>query len=267
MPRYKIILEYDGTPYAGWQRQENAPSVQAAVEAAIFKFCSVSSPVTTAGRTDAGVHALAQTIHVDLSKDWPTSTVFNALNAHLRVAGDSISILQVKTVGDDFNARFSATKRHYLYRILNRRPPPALEAKRLWWVPRTLNIKAMQQAAQCLVGYHDFTTFRASHCQAKSPMRTLERLEVVMKGEEVHIHASARSFLHHQIRSFVGSLVEVGCGRWQVENMARALQARDRKFCGRMAPAHGLYLTQVDYPSALCQQYGTFKKKKAKSRA
>jgi len=252
MPRYKITLEYDGSPYAGWQRQENAPSVQAAVEAAIFKFCRVASPVITAGRTDAGVHALAQTIHVDLSKDWPTSTVFNAINAHLRMAGEMISILQVEAVSDDFNARFSAIKRHYLYRILNRRPPPALETKRAWWVPRALNVTAMQEAAKSLIGYHDFTTFRASHCQAKSPMRTLETLHIVREGDEVHIHASARSFLHHQIRSFAGSLVEVGCGRWQVEDMAAALQARDRKCCGRMAPAHGLYLTQVDYPPALC---------------
>jgi len=249
MPRYKLTLEYDGSSYAGWQRQANAPSIQAAVETAILKFCGESVTLTTAGRTDAGVHARAQIAHVDLVRIWSLSTIFNALNAHLRMAGESIAILAVEAVGDDFNARFSAIRRHYCYHILNRRAPSALTAKRLWWLPKPLNIHAMQAATKCLVGYHDFTTFRASHCQAKSPMRSLERLDICVEGDEIKIYASARSFLHHQVRSLVGSLIEVGCGRWHIADMASALQARDRRRCGRIAPPYGLYLIGVDYPA------------------
>jgi len=248
MVRYKLTIEYDGSPYAGWQRQAGLPSVQQAIEEACFKFCGVAAPLTTAGRTDAGVHATAQVAHVDFNKDWPVRTVCAALNAYLRQAGEAVAILHVEKVSSEFNARFTALKRHYRYLILNRSTPPALEAKRVWWQPRKLDVESMGQGAQSLIGYHDFTTFRASACQAKSPMRTLDRLDVRREGEKIIIEASARSFLHQQVRSMVGSLVEVGLGRWQVGDMAAALKARNRSFCGRVAPAQGLYLIGVDYP-------------------
>jgi len=249
MPRYKLTLEYDGSPYAGWQRQAGQPSVQQAIEEAVSKFCGEDAPLTTAGRTDAGVHATAQVAHVDLTKDWPARTICAALNAHLRQAGEAIAVLHVEKVMPDFNARFSALKRHYRYLILNRPSPPALEMNRVWWQPRKLDVEKMARAGASLIGYHDFTTFRASACQAKSPLRTLERLDVQQEGEKIMIQASARSFLHHQVRSMVGSLVEVGLGRWPVEAVGLALQARERARCGRVAPAQGLYLIGVDYPA------------------
>lgn len=247
MPRYKLTIEYDGTPYAGWQRQDNLPTVQGAVEAAIFRFTGTNITITTAGRTDAGVHATAQTAHADLDKDWRDDTVRDAINAHLSQAGETISILDAVRVDPAFDARFSAAKRHYLFRILNRRSPAALDAKRIWWVPRPLDAHGMHIAAQRLLGRHDFTTFRAAQCQAKSPVRSLERLDVIRQGEIIEIYASARSFLHSQIRSFAGSLVEVGTGRWNGDDLEAALHACDRARCGMVAPPHGLYLIGVDY--------------------
>jgi len=248
MARYKLTIEYDGSPYAGWQRQAGQPTVQESIERALFKICGIAAPLITAGRTDAGVHAHAQIAHFDVMKEWGGEVIRAALNAHLRQMGEAITILKVEKVGQGFHARFSAIRRHYCYLILNRRAPPALDAKRVWWQPRELDTDKMGEAAQILVGYHDFTTFRASACQAKSPLRTLSRFDVVREGEKIAIYATARSFLHHQVRSMVGSLVEVGSGRWQVADLGVALAARDRRHCGRVAPAQGLYLTGVDYP-------------------
>ncbi|ABM45005.1 tRNA pseudouridine synthase A [Bartonella bacilliformis str. Heidi Mejia] len=247
MARFKLTLEYDGSNYAGWQRQAELRTVQGAVEQAIFHFSGQQLTITTAGRTDAGVHATGQVAHVDFEKDWHVNTIHNALNAHLRQQGDNIAILNVENIPDSFDARLSAVKRHYLFKILNRRAPPALNAKRVWWLPRPLNADAMHKAAQKLVGKHDFTTFRSAHCQAKSPIRTLECLDVQREGEEIFLYARARSFLHHQIRSFAGSLMEVGIGRWTAQDLEEALHAKDRARCGMVAPPSGLYLTQVDY--------------------
>ncbi len=246
MPRYKLIIEYDGTPFAGWQIQDGQPSVQARVGEAVKGFTGEDVAVKGAGRTDAGVHALGQVAHVDLTRDWPANVVREALNAHLRP--DPVAVLAAAVVPDSFDARFSAIGRHYLYRILNRRSPPALDSHRVWHVTKPLDVAAMHEAAQALVGRHDFTTFRSAQCQAKSPDRTLDRLDVSKVGEEIHINASARSFLHNQVRSMVGSLKHVGEGRWQVREMARALAQRDRAACGVVAPPQGLYLARVDYP-------------------
>src|SRR5215218_6568478 len=245
MPRYKLIIEYDGTPFVGWQRQANGRSVQQAIEEAIEAFAGRVVRIQTAGRTDAGVHATHQVAHVDLDKDWRTDTVRDAANAHLKPA--PVAILAAEIVPDAFDARASALKRHYLYRILNRRAPPGLDVHRVWHVPWALDVEAMHTAAQTLVGRHDFTTFRAAECQAKSPVRTLDRLDVTRHGEEVRVAASARSFLHHQVRSMVGTIALVGAGRWSVEAVRQALEARDRTRCGPTAPASGLYLVGVDY--------------------
>lgn len=245
MPRYKLIVEYDGTPFAGWQLQANARSVQQAVEEAIAGFCRHPVRVHCAGRTDAGVHATHQVVHVDLARGWRTDTVRDAANAHLKP--QPVAIVEAKAVPDDFNARTSAVGRHYLYRILNRRAPPGLDRHRVWHVPFTLDAEAMQAAARTLVGRHDFTTFRATECQAKSPMKTLDRLDVELSGEEIRVFASARSFLHHQVRSMVGTIMLAGAGRWTVVQVREALEARDRSRCGPVAPACGLYLTGVDY--------------------
>ena len=248
MPRFKLTIEYDGTSYCGWQRQKNGLSVQEVVETALQSFSGEAVTLFGAGRTDAGVHATGQVAHVDLARDWPTDVVRDALNAHLREEGGA-AILRAERVADGFDARFSARQRHYLYRILNRRPPPTVLKGRTWWVWKPLDIEAMDAAAKRLLGTHDFTTFRSAHCQAKSPVRTLERLDVVKgPGDEVHIHASARSFLHNQIRSFAGSLKLVGENRWSADDLASALAAADRKRCGPVAPPDGLYLTAVDYP-------------------
>jgi tRNA pseudouridine38-40 synthase len=245
MPRYKLVIEYDGAPFVGWQVQENGVSVQAALEAAVAAFCGESASVRGAGRTDAGVHALGQVAHLDLTRKWDTDTVRDAINAHLKP--HPIAVLSAEIVPATFDARFSALKRHYLYRIVNRRAPLALEASRAWRIARPLDAEAMHAAAQRLVGRHDFTTFRAAECQAKSPVKTLDRLDVERSGEEVRIYASARSFLHHQVRSMVGSLALVGEGKWSADDLARALEARDRTACGPVAPPDGLYLVGVEY--------------------
>jgi tRNA pseudouridine38-40 synthase len=245
MPRYKLIIEYDGTPFIGWQAQDNGVSVQGVVTDAVAAFAGERVVVAGAGRTDAGVHALGQVAHIDLAKEWDGGTVRDALNSHLRP--HPVAVLTAERVADDFDARFSAVKRHYLYRIVNRRPDLTLEQNRAWRVPRPLDDKAMNDAAQRLVGRHDFTTFRAAECQAKSPVKTLDRLDVARYGDELRVRASARSFLQHQMRSIAGSLIHVGEGKWSADDLAAALAARDRAACGQVAPPHGLYLVRVDY--------------------
>ncbi len=249
MPRYRLDIEYDGSAYAGWQRQAGQPSVQQAIEKAIHGFCGQTVSIRGAGRTDAGVHALGQVAHVDLQKDWNDDTVRDAVNAHLGLAGDTVAILAARKVADDFDARFSAVARHYLYRIVNRRARLAIDARRAWWVPRPLDADAMQAAARMLVGRHDFTTFRSIHCQAKSPVRTLDLLEVTRDNDVIEIRASARSFLHNQVRSMTGTLKRVGEGAWTPDDVKAALDAVDRTRCGPVAPPDGLYLTRVDYPA------------------
>jgi tRNA pseudouridine38-40 synthase len=245
MPRYKLTIEYDGTPFVGWQVQDNGPSVQGVLTEAIAAFTGERVVVGGAGRTDAGVHALGQVAHVDLAKDWDGDTVRDAINFHLRP--QPIAVLTAEQVAENFDARFSATERHYLYRIINRRADLALDQNRAWRVPRPLDADAMHAAAQKLVGRHDFTTFRAAECQAKSPVKTLDQLDVKRDGNAVRISATARSFLHHQVRSIVGSLVHVGEGKWSAEELADALAARDRTRCGQVAPPQGLYLVRVEY--------------------
>ncbi len=248
MPRYRMTIEYDGGPYVGFQAQANGPSVQAALEAAILAFCGQTLRVHAAGRTDTGVHATGQVIHVDLEKAWPAETVMNALNAHLRPA--PVVVLDAEAVADDWHARFSATGRAYRYRILNRVAPSALEQGRVWHVKKPLDADAMHAAAQALVGLHDFTTFRDVACQAKSPVKTLDFVSVTRSGEEVALDFAARSFLHRQVRSMVGSIAEVGLGRWTAGDLKAALAAADRTACGPVAPSEGLYLTRVSYSPA-----------------
>jgi tRNA pseudouridine38-40 synthase len=245
MPRYKLTLEYDGSPFCGWQRQANALSVQQLLEEAFVRLTGEPIIVRGAGRTDSGVHAMAQIAHVQLSGSWRTDTIRDAINAQLRP--HPIVILRADEVDDSFDARFSASCRHYLYRIANRRAPLALDKGRAWLIRYRLNTDAMHCAAQRLVGKHDFSTFRDSECQAKSPIRTLERLEVKRMCDDVHVYTSARSFLHRQVRSMVGSLVLVGAGKWSGDDLQVALEKRDRKHCGTVAPAAGLYLLRVDY--------------------
>ncbi len=245
MHRYKLILEYDGTPFVGWQMQENGPSVQGALARAIEAFSGEVVVPRGAGRTDAGVHALGQTAHMDLVKDWQPDKIRDALNAQLRP--DPISVLACERAREDFDARFSAVARHYLYRLIDRRAPLALERMRAWGVFRPLDAVAMNQAAQALIGNHDFTTFRSTECQAKSPTKTLDRLDVSRHGEIIRVETSARSFLHNQVRSMVGSLKLVGEGRWRADELRAALEARDRGACGAVAPPQGLYLVKVDY--------------------
>lgn len=245
MPRYRLILEYDGTPFVGWQRQDNGPSVQGALEDAIEKLSGERVTVTGAGRTDAGVHALGQVAHFDLVKEFEPGKVRDALNYYLRP--NPVVVLESDAVNAEFHARFSATARHYLFRILNRRSPPALEEGHVWHVSPKLDSEAMHAAAQLLVGQHDFTTFRAAECQAQSPIKTLDRLDVSHRADEIHIEASARSFLHHQIRSFAGTLKLVGEGKWAPRDVADALAAKDRTRCGPVSPPDGLYLVRVDY--------------------
>jgi tRNA pseudouridine38-40 synthase len=245
MPRYKLIIEYDGAPFSGWQVQAEQSTVQGVLTLAVAAFAGESTLVQGAGRTDAGVHARAQVAHVDLAKDWDADTVRDALNAHLRP--HPVAVLTAEKVASDFNARTSAVKRHYLYRIINRRADLTLDLGRAWRVPRPLDVEAMHAAARHLIGKHDFTTFRSTECQAKSPVKTLQQLDVTRDGEEVTVLASARSFLHNQVRSMVGSLVMVGEGKWRPDDLKRALDARDRTACGQVAPPDGLYLMKVDY--------------------
>jgi len=245
MPRYRLTVEYDGAAYNGFQAQTDQPTVQGAIETAITAFCSQSVRIICAGRTDSGVHATGQVIHVDLDRDWPAATVMNALNAHLVAEG--IAILDSQVAPDDWHARFSATGRHYRYRILNRAGRPALERGRVWHVRPSLDTEAMQAGAGRLIGHHDFTTFRDVNCQAKSPLRTLDVARVEQRDQEVHLIFAARAFLHRQVRSMTGTLVEVGLGRWTPDDVTQALEARDRTACGPVAPSDGLYLTQVDY--------------------
>ncbi|HEV7433738.1 MAG TPA: tRNA pseudouridine(38-40) synthase TruA [Pseudorhizobium sp.] len=248
MPRFRMTIEYDGTTYVGWQMQENGHSVQAALQNSVLSLTGETVSVRGAGRTDSGVHARGQVIHADLSRDWKPYTLRNALNAHLGMAGEKVAVIDVTAVDDTFDARFSAVKRHYLYRIINRPAPLALEANRAWWVPKPLNHEAMHAAAQTLVGHHDFTTFRSAHCQATSPVRTLDRLDVTRQGDLIEIRASAQSFLHNQIRSFAGTLKIAGEGKMTPADVRAALEARDRKQCGPVAPPEGLYFMKVDYP-------------------
>lgn len=247
MPRYRLTVEYDGGPYNGFQAQAAQPSVQASIERAITAFCGETLRIHAAGRTDAGVHATGQVIHIDLAKDWPAETVRNALNAHL--VPEPIVMLDCAVAADDWHARFSATERSYRYRILNRPSPPGLDKGHVWYVRKRLDAQAMHEAAQALVGLHDFTTFRDLACQAKSPLKTLDVADVRREGDEVILEFVARSFLHRQVRSMTGSLAEVGIGRWTAADLKAALDAADRKACGPVAPAEGLYLTKVEYGS------------------
>ena len=245
MPRYKLTIEYDGGPFVGWQAQANGLSVQTVVEEALARFTGETPIIHGAGRTDAGVHAWGQVAHIDLERQWDPDRLRRAINAHVR--SHPISILAVAEAAADFHARFSATGRHYLYRILNRRSPAAIERHHVWWLPTPLDVDAMHEGARYLLGHHDFTTFRAASCQSKSPMKTLDRLDVARFGDSIEIRASARSFLHHQVRSMTGTLRMVGEGKWRPEDVGHALAACDRAACGPVAPAHGLYLVAVDY--------------------
>ncbi|MFO1122817.1 MAG: tRNA pseudouridine(38-40) synthase TruA [Hyphomicrobiales bacterium] len=245
MPRYRLIVEYDGQPFVGWQYQAAGHAVQGVLEAAVAQINGASATVNGAGRTDAGVHALGQVAHVDLLKTWDPFKLRNALNANVRP--HPVSVLDVTEVDETFHARFSATRRHYLYRILNRRSPPALDRGKVWWLPVDLDAAAMHEAAQVLVGKHDFSTFRAAQCQAQSPVKTLDRFDVSRYGELIELRCDARSFLHNQVRSMVGSLRLVGEGKWRATDLRRALDSCDRARCGPVSPPDGLYLLKVDY--------------------
>ena len=245
MPRYRLTLEYDGTPFSGWQRQADRASVQQALEEAIAGMSGETVTTQAAGRTDAGVHALGQVVHFELSKEWDPFRIREALNYHLRPA--PVAVLEAEAVGEDFEARFSAKARHYEYRILNRRAPAVIERDHVWHLPMALDADAMDHAAGLILGKHDFTTFRSSECQANSPIRTLDAFSVRREIEHIVVGVSARSFLHHQVRSMVGSLKLVGEGKWSSADFRAALDARDRQRCGAMAPSSGLYLTRVDY--------------------
>ena len=245
MPRYRATVEYDGSAYNGFQAQTDQPTVQGAIETAITAFCGETVRLAAAGRTDTGVHATGQVISFDLEKAWPARTVMNALNAHM--VEEATAVLDCVEVADDWHARFSAVGRRYLYRILNRPGRPALDRRRVWHVKGELDVEAMDAAAAHLVGRHDFTTFRDAGCQSASPEKTLDVARVERIGEEVHLHFAARSFLHRQVRSMTGSLVQVGLGRWSPEDLKAALDARDRAACGPVAPSDGLYLTGVTY--------------------
>lgn len=245
MPRYKLTIAYNGAAYCGWQRQPDLVSVQEAMEAAFKLFCGEDVTLIAAGRTDAGVHASGQVAHVDLAKDWRTDVVRDAVNQYL--IQERIAILSADKVSDEFHARFSATSRHYVYKMLNRRSPPVFERGLVWHLKRHVDVAAMDNAAKLLLGQHDFSTFRDTECQAESPVRNLDRFDVVREGEMVFFHLSARAFLHRQVRSMVGTLEQVGSGRWSEADLLAALEARDRRACGPVAPSDGLYLNQVRY--------------------
>jgi tRNA pseudouridine38-40 synthase len=243
--RFKLTIEYDGSPFAGWQRVDTGPSVQGALEDAVRGLTGARADIVGAGRTDAGVHAAGQVAHLDLAKAWRPDRLRDALNAHLRP--HPIAIIEASQAADDFHARFSAVERVYLYRIVNRRAPLALERGRAWRIPRALDAEAMAAAAARLIGTHDFTTFRDSQCQAKTPVKTLDRCDVARRGDDIEVWCAARSFLHRQVRSMVGTLAEAGAGKLSTDDVAAALAARDRSRCGPVAPADGLYLSAVRY--------------------
>lgn len=246
MPRYSIVVEYDGTPFVGWQRQPDALSIQGVIEDAVFKFSGEEVTIRGAGRTDAGVHALHQVAHLDLEKSWEPGRVRDAVNFHLKP--HPVAVVSCSQVSETFDARFSAIQRRYLYRILCRRAPPVLDRNRVWWLLAEIDAGAMADAANVFIGHHDFTTFRATQCQAASPVKTLDRFDVEKIGDEIRCTVVARSFLHNQVRSMVGSLKHVGEGKWSKADLASALAARDRTACGTVAPASGLYLADVIYP-------------------
>jgi tRNA pseudouridine38-40 synthase len=246
MTRWRLTIEYDGAPFMGWQRQEHGPSVQQTLEEAIHRMTSELATFNAAGRTDAGVHALAMSAHVDIARHVTPHRLREGLNALVRP--DPISVLEVEQVADDWHARFSCVGRRYLYRILNRRAPPALDAGKVWHIAMPLDVEAMREGASHLIGRHDFTTFRSAQCQSDSPVKTLDRLEVERVGEEIHVTAAARSFLHHQVRSMVGCLALVGRGQWEPDDMRKALEVRDRSALGFNAPPHGLYFVEAIYP-------------------
>jgi tRNA pseudouridine38-40 synthase len=245
MPRYRLDLEYDGGPYKGFQAQADLPTVQGSIERAVKAFCGEELRLQAAGRTDTGVHALHQVVHIDLERDWKPEVVRDAINAHL--VPEPIAIIAASLAPEDFHARFSAKGRRYLYRIVNRMAPPTLEKHRVWHLKKPLDVAAMSEAASALIGHHDFTTFRDVDCQAKSPLKTLDEARIWREGEEVRVAFSARSFLHRQVRSMTGSLAEVGAGRWTPADLKAALEAKDRTACGQVAPAEGLYLAGVEY--------------------
>ena len=245
--RYKLTIEYDGTSLLGWQRQLDGPSVQQYLEEILAKLNGFHREIVSAGRTDAGVHALGQVAHIDLEREMKPWKIREAFNGNLQAAEVPVSVLDVEAVDDNFNARFSAKKRAYIYRILNRRAPSPLLRNRVWWVPRPLDIELMRHGAQYLLGHHDFSSFRAAACQAKSPVKTLDKLDISRQGEEVIFNVEARSFLHHQVRNFVGTLKLVGEGRLTPEDVKHILEAKDRSAAGPTAPASGLYLAKVEY--------------------
>lgn len=250
MPRYALLVEYHGAPFAGWQRQTDQPSVQGAIEAALAKLEPREHAIAAAGRTDAGVHATGQVAHCDMERDWDPFRLSEALNYHLKPA--PVAILKCAVVADDWHARFDALERRYLFRLMSRRAPLTFEAGQMWQVKHPLDAQAMQAGADHLIGHHDFTTFRSTICQAKSPVKTLDelRVEVVPRdiGTEYRFHVRARSFLHNQVRSFVGTLERVGAGSWRPDDVGAALAAKDRSACGPVSPPHGLYLAGVEYP-------------------
>ncbi|HTK36811.1 MAG TPA: tRNA pseudouridine(38-40) synthase TruA [Caulobacteraceae bacterium] len=248
MPRYRATIEYDGGPYKGFQLQAALPTVQGALEAAILGFSGEAARVHAAGRTDTGVHATGQVVHFDLEREWRAEVVRDAANAHL--VREAVVVLEAERVLEDFHARFSAVGRRYLFRILDRKAPPAIERGRVWWVKAPLDAEAMHAAGQALVGLHDFTTFRDANCQSASPVKTLDAVAVERRGDEVRLSFAARSFLHRQVRSMTGALAEVGMGRWSAADLVAALEARDRKACAPVAPPQGLYLSAVVYPAA-----------------
>ncbi len=249
--RFRLTIEYDGAPFFGWQVQKNGPSVQGAIADAVAKLTGTRVIPRGAGRTDSGVHALGQVAHLDLTKPYDANTVREALNHYLKP--NPISILDVREMDQSFDARFSALARHYRYRILNRRPPATFDAALVWWVSRPLDVAAMNEAAQLLVGTHDFTTFRSTDCQSKSPIKTLASLTVKQVGREIHVETSARSFMHAQVRSMVGSLKLVGEEKWSAQDLTAALEATKRTACGPVAPARGLYFVKVDYPAEFAE--------------
>lgn len=250
MPRYALKVEYNGTPFSGWQRQKEHPSVQGAIEAALARLEPGPHNIAAAGRTDAGVHALGQVAHCNMTADWNPFRLAEAISYHLKP--HPVAIVDIAKVSDEWHARFSATERQYLFRVLTRRPPATLDAGHVWQVKTMLDVPAMREAVLHLLGTHDFTTFRSTICQAHSPVKTLTAIDITevegLCGPEVHFYVRARSFLHNQVRSFVGSLERVGAGRWQPDDMRTALEARDRAACGPVCPPQGLYLNHVVYP-------------------